>query len=209
MFIVFEGVDGAGKSGFIQPFKEMLEDITERKVIITREPGGTPIGESLRKLILSKEHTATPLTELLTMMAIRNEHIVSLIKPEIEKGNIVLCDRFHLSTLAYQCIPNGIEQETYYYLHGLLYGDFFPDLTVLMTADRDIINTRKSPDKQDRFESRDSTFYDQLDSFYREIAKGTTMSLFNSISVIDNNGSKDHTLFQLKKLALSLSSLLR
>lgn len=209
MFIVFEGVDGAGKSGFIQPFKEMLEEMTERKIVTTREPGGTPFGEALRKVILSKEHNCSPMTELLTMMTIRLEHINGFIKPALEEGHIVLCDRFHLSTLAFQCIPNNISEDVYYDLHHSLYGEFYPDLTVLFSTDRVVINERKVLDANDRFESRDSTFYDQLDSFYQETAKGTTMSLFNSISVIDNNGSKDHTLFQLKKLALSVSSLLR
>lgn len=209
MFIVFEGVDGAGKSGFIQPFKEMLEEITERKVLTTREPGGTPYGEALRKVILSKEHDCSPMTELLTMMTIRLEHINGFIKPALNEGNIVLCDRFHLSTLAFQCIPSDISETLYYDLHHLLYGDFYPDLTLLFSTHRDTINKRKKMDVNDRFESRDSTFYDQLDSFYHELEKGSSMSLFNPVSVIDNNGSKDHTLFQLKKLALSLSSQLR
>lgn len=210
MFIVFEGVDGAGKSSYIQPFKEMLQEVTKKNVVVTREPGGTPFGEAMRQVILSKEHSATAMTELMAMMTIRNQHIEQHIKPTLERGDIVLCDRFHLSTIAFQCIPNNIDPNIYYMLHEILYGaDCYPDLTVIFNTDRDIINQRKSFDKADRFESRDSSFYDQLDSFYREACKGNTLDLYKTIATIDNNGTIDQTKDQLRNIVLSLSSHLR
>ncbi len=209
MFIVFEGVDGAGKTGFIHPFKEMLESITEKKVNVTREPGGTPFGEAMRKVILSAEHKASPMTELLAMMTIRMQHIEELIKPALARDEIVLCDRFHLSTIAFQCIPNGIDESVYYELHQMLYKELYPDVTVLFNTSRETINQRKSFDLKDRFESRDSTFYDQLDSFYDRASKADTFNLYGSVVTIDNNGSIENTTRELKKLALTMGQHLR
>lgn len=209
MFIVFEGVDGAGKTGFIQPFKEMLEAATNKRVVVTREPGGTPFGEAMRKVILSAEHKAAPMTELLGMMTIRMQHIEELIKPALANGDIVLCDRFHLSTIGMQCTWNGITEQFYHDLHTQLFGNFYPDLTIILNTRREIINQRKTLDNKDRFESRDSSFYDHLDAFYEEASKGQTLELYKTIANVNNNGSKDDTIAELKNIVLNISEHLR
>ena len=106
LFISFEGIDGAGKSTHIEPLAQAFRD-AGRNVVLTREPGGTPLAEQLRTLAL---HAAMdPLTEALLMFAARRDHLVQVIEPALARGDVVICDRFTDATFAYQGAGRGFD----------------------------------------------------------------------------------------------------
>ena len=130
IFLTFEGIEGAGKSTQIELLAEYLKDL-DFKVVLTREPGGSALGEMLREILLDdRQKNVVPMAELLLMAAARAQHIEEKIKPAIESGKWVLCDRFNDSSIVYQ---GGGED----YLHvqqllELAFGSFVPDLTIVL-----------------------------------------------------------------------------
>lgn len=135
VFIVCEGVDGSGKTGAVDRLAETLAR-DGRGVVATREPGGTEAGQALRRLILAgNTYDWTPTAELLLLNAARAQHVERVIRPALERGAVVVCDRFVGSTLAYQGAGRGIEVETILALHRLASGDLWPDLTILLDID--------------------------------------------------------------------------
>lgn len=135
MFITFEGGEGAGKSTAIKKIVEKLE--TEGKeIVLTREPGGTPIGEEIRSIILDKKNTDMDVrTEALLYAASRRQHIVQKIIPSLKQGKIVLCDRFLDSSLAYQGYARGIGIEKVYEMNLFATEGVEPDLTLFFDLD--------------------------------------------------------------------------
>ena len=135
MFITFEGGEGAGKSTAIKKIVEKLE--TEGKeIVLTREPGGTPIGEEIRSIILDKKNTDMDVrTEALLYAASRRQHIVQKIIPSLKRGKIVLCDRFLDSSLAYQGYARGIGIEKVYEMNLFATEGVEPDLTLFFDLD--------------------------------------------------------------------------
>lgn len=132
LFITFEGIEGCGKSTQVQKLKEHLEAHGHR-VDLTREPGGTPIGEAIRKILLEPANTAmTATTELLLYQAARAQHVAERIRPALEQGTIVLCDRFVDSTTAYQGAGRGLPLHEIERLHGLATANLAPDLTIVL-----------------------------------------------------------------------------
>lgn len=135
MFITFEGGEGAGKSTAIKKIVEKLE--TEGKeIVLTREPGGTPIGEEIRSIILNKKNTDMDVrTEALLYAASRRQHIIQKIIPSLKQGKIVLCDRFLDSSLAYQGYARGIGIEKVYEMNLFATEGVEPDLTLFFDLD--------------------------------------------------------------------------
>lgn len=129
-FITLEGIDGAGKSTQAQALADYFKN-QGLKVIITREPGGSPNAEMLRQVIL--EHKFVPMAELLLFMAARCEHVENLIKPKLAEGYTVICDRFIDSTIVYQGL-NGIDQQTIMFLHSIT-AKIMPDITIFLNTD--------------------------------------------------------------------------
>ena len=132
-FISFEGIDGSGKSTQIKLIKKYLHQ-NKKKVLFTREPGGTLEAELIRKLILSKSKKMNfdKKTEILLLLAARYEHYKKLIEPAISNGEIIICDRFVHSTLAYQCAGNNELKNFYIKMAEPLINNFQPDLTILL-----------------------------------------------------------------------------
>lgn len=131
MFITFEGIEGVGKTTHLKWMAEQLSH-AGIAVLTTREPGGTPMGEEIRDILLAHRHErVAPLTELLLMFAARAQHVDTVIRPALERGSWVLCDRFVDATYAYQGGGRGVEIVLIEKLEKLVLGDFKPDLTLL------------------------------------------------------------------------------
>lgn len=131
-FIAFEGTEGAGKSTQIQ---RLATDLNKRgyQVVVTREPGGTAIGEAIRQVLLSGSHDAMlPEAEALLNTAARVQHVTEVIEPALRSGKVVLTDRFSGSTLAYQGFGRGLSQLDLTALQRFAFGDLQPDLTLLL-----------------------------------------------------------------------------
>jgi dTMP kinase len=134
-FITFEGLDGTGKSTQLGKLAGALR-ASGHKVVETREPGGTPIGEKIRRVLLdSATEILSPLAEMALMFASRAQHIAQVIQPALDRGQIVLCDRFTDSTEAYQGSGRRLGNAAVRDLHRVLCGDLQPDLTILLDSD--------------------------------------------------------------------------
>lgn len=135
MFITFEGGEGAGKSTAIKKIVEKLQK-EGREIVLTREPGGTPIGEEIRSIILDKKNTDMDVrTEALLYVASRRQHIVQKIIPSLKEGKMVLCDRFLDSSLAYQGYARGIGIDKVYEMNQFATEGVEPDLTLFFDLD--------------------------------------------------------------------------
>jgi len=137
LFITFEGVEGAGKTTQIELLRDALQ--TEgHSVYVTREPGGDPVAEAIRAILLSPEHQVTPIAELLLFLAARAQVTANVIRPHLDAGQIVLCDRFIDSTVAYQGYARGHDVKMIQRLNELATGGLEPNLTILLDLDPEI-----------------------------------------------------------------------
>jgi dTMP kinase len=161
-FISFEGIDGAGKSTHIESVAALFRQ-AGRAVVLTREPGGTPLSEKLRELVLHEPMDA--LTEALLMFAARREHLVQVIEPALARGDVVLCDRFTDATFAYQGGGRGFDWQVLAQLERMVQalpnGDLRqPDLTVWFDLEPQIAAERLASARvPDKFESQPADFF--------------------------------------------------
>ena len=170
-FITVEGGEGAGKSSNLAYVQSLLE-AAGKNVLFTREPGGTPLGESIRELLLGHQHTGmSDEAELLLMFAARTEHLKQKILPALETGTWVLCDRFTDASYAYQGAGRGIARERIATLENYVQGSLRPDLTLLL--DLPVVTgmaragSRSAPD---RFEKEALGFFERVREGYLKIA---------------------------------------
>ena len=170
-FITVEGGEGAGKSSNLAHIQSMLE-AAGKQVLFTREPGGTPLGESIRELLLGHQHTGmADETELLLMFAARAEHLHSKILPALEAGTWVLCDRFTDASYAYQGAGRGIAHERIATLEQYVQGDLRPDLTLLLDLPVETgIERAGKRSAPDRFEKEAMDFFHKVRQGYLQIA---------------------------------------
>ena len=165
-FITLEGVDGAGKSTHLDFVADWLRR-QGREVIVTREPGGTPLGETLRELLLHQH--MDPDTELLLMFAARQEHLAQLIRPALARGAWVVSDRFTDASYAYQC---GIAVERIAALEAWVQRGFAPDLTLLFDVPPEVAEARRSAARTaDRFEREANSFFSRVRNAYLDRAR--------------------------------------
>ena len=168
-FITLDGVDGAGKSTHLSFVADWLRS-QGREIVVTREPGGTPLGENLRDLLLHREMDAD--TELLLMFAARQEHLSGLIRPALARGAWVLCDRFTDASYAYQCGGRGIAVERVAALENWVQRGFQPDLTLLFDVPAEVAEARRSAAREaDRFEREAGSFFNRVRQAYLERAR--------------------------------------
>ncbi len=162
LFISFEGIDGAGKSTHIERVAALFRE-AGRAVVLTREPGGTPLSEKLRELVLHEPMDA--LTEALLMFAARREHLVQVIEPALARGDVVLCDRFTDATFAYQGGGRGFDWQVLGQLEAMVQTTSQgalrqPDLTVWFDLDPLIAAERLASARvPDKFESQPADFF--------------------------------------------------
>ncbi len=173
IFITVEGGEGVGKSTNLAYIRNYLLQ-QGKEVLMTREPGGTPISEEIRALLLDTSHTDMHAdTELLLMFAARAQHLRQLIIPALEAGQWVLCDRFTDATYAYQGGGRGIDTDRIAALEQWVQGELRPDLTLLLDAPVDVGMARAARRGQgtDRFESEQQRFFERVRGGYLERAE--------------------------------------
>ena len=165
-FITLEGIDGAGKSTHLTWIPGFLQARGVR-VQLTREPGGTPLGEKLRELMLDKNQRLHADTEALLMFAARREHLDKVILPALEAGTWVVCDRFTDATFAYQSGGSGLPWARIGTLECWVQGDLQPDLTLYFDVPSEIGKARSRAVREpDRFEREGRSFFDQVRDAY-------------------------------------------
>ena len=170
-FITIEGIECVGKSTNAKFIETMLNK-KGYKTLVTREPGGSGIGEKIRNILLfEKKDTLSPMTELLLLFAAREKHINEIIKPALENGTWVICDRFTDASFAYQGFGRELVFEKVNQLKALIQKDFEPDLTILLDAPLEVITSRRKLNPNDRFESEDKKFFGRVRNGYLELAK--------------------------------------
>ncbi|MEM7569824.1 MAG: dTMP kinase [Pseudomonadota bacterium] len=173
LFITFEGGEGAGKTTQIAALKQALEE-QGRRVLSTREPGGTPGAEAIRALFVSGDKDRWDvMTELLLATAARRDHVSRVIAPALEQGTIVLCDRFVHSTLAYQGGRDGVSEQDVHDLHALAIGTLWPDVTFIFDLDPALGAERtqaRDGAEQGRFEQMDQSFHAYLRDRFMALA---------------------------------------
>jgi dTMP kinase len=171
MFVVFEGIDGAGKSTLMTGLKKVLE---ERGIdfIVTREPGGTALGEEIRQMLLRCQgETPKPRTELLLYEAGRAQHVDHVIGPALKNKKWVLCDRYSASSIAFQCGGRGLNKAEVDWLNKFATNDLKPDLYVLLDLSVEESERRRSGRDADRFEKEEAAFHQRVRDNYLAQAK--------------------------------------
>lgn len=172
-FITLEGIDGAGKSTHVGWIRDLLSQRGHR-MVATREPGGTPLGERLRDLLLGEAMTHD--AEALLMFAARREHLEQVIRPALARGDWVLCDRFTDATYAYQGGGHGVSMDAIGRLESWVHGDCQPDLTLLFDVTTEVSRNRLAGNvakgrELDKFEREMPTFFDRVRNVYLERAR--------------------------------------
>ena len=170
LFITIEGIECVGKS----TNAKFISDLLNKKNIkthVTREPGGTSLGEKIRQTLLyEKDDSISPMGELLLLFAAREKHINEVIKPNLKEGKWVICDRFADASFAYQGFGRGLGFEQVNQIKEIIQGNFDPDLTFLLDAPIDVISKRRKLNPNDRFESQDKLFFERVREGYLELA---------------------------------------
>lgn len=170
IFISIEGPDGSGKSTQIENIKEFFHD-KNMDIIFTREPGGTPIGERIRGIILDRKCSEMdPMTEAMLYAAARAQHVAQVIRPALEKGKIVICDRFVDSSIAYQGYGRKLGEAVASINHFAV-KECMPDMTILLKLDPSVGKHRISEEEQDRLEAEREAFHQEVYKGYLELEK--------------------------------------
>ena len=171
-FITFEGSEGCGKSTQVRRLAARLEKLGVPH-IVTREPGGTPIGESIRDLLQFAPHNSamTSETELLLFEASRSQLVHEIVKPALDRGECVISDRFFDSTTVYQGAARKLAQKTVQLLNQFAVGDCVPDISFVLDVDTKTARSRMTgPRRRDRMEQQPDDFYDRVRRGYQELA---------------------------------------
>jgi len=193
-FLTLEGVDGAGKSSHIGHLRELCESLGH-EVVMTREPGGTPISESLRAMLLSESMHME--TETLLMFAARQEHILSVIAPALASGKIVISDRFTDATYAYQGGGRHFPAERIQILEDWVQQHLQPDLTILFDVPLEVARERLEKSReQDRFEREDSGFFERVRAAYHARVSADPERFYT----VDSSQPKPETQQQLQEM---------
>ncbi len=194
IFISFEGIDGAGKSSHVQAVADAFER-AQRQVVLTREPGGTPLAEKLRDMVLHDSMDA--LSEVLLMFAARRDHLQQVIEPALDRGDVVVCDRFTDATFAYQGAGRGFDfavlSQLEQWVQGFPSGGLRqPDLTLWFSLDPSIAAERLSNARvPDRFEAQPAAFFAKvhqgyLDRLHAEPARFARIDAANNMEQVRN-----------------------
>jgi dTMP kinase len=172
IFISVEGSDGAGKGSNIEVVREWFES-RSREVVLTREPGGTPLGEKLRCLLLDKDSASvSPMAELLLMFAARAQHIEEVIQPALSEGRVVISDRFTDASFAYQCGGRGLLNSQVEQLQSLVQKELRPNLTLLLDVPVNVGLARVvKRGESDRFDAESLDFRTRVRESYLQLAK--------------------------------------
>jgi len=182
-FVVLEGGDGSGKSTQLPRLADWLRG-RGHEVVVTREPGGSSLGEGLRALVLEGEESIDPTAEALLMAADRAQHVAEVIRPARDRGAWVLSDRHVPSSLVYQGVVRGLGVDAIERVNAWATGGLVPDLVIVLDVSEDVAAARR-PDEPDRLEREGDVFHAEVRAAYRELAGA------RGWCVIDGSGAPD------------------
>ncbi len=197
MFITFEGIEGSGKSTQLRRLAERLPD-----AVVTKEPGGTPIGDRIRAIVLDSASTVEPIAEVFLFAASRRQLVIEVIRPALAAGRTVLCDRYGDSTLAYQGFGRLIDLDRLRALTDWATDGLRPDVTLLFDLPEEIglsrARSRNAAQQQDegRFETEDVRFFRRIREGYLAMATAER----DRYRVIDANGTPDEVFDRMMKV---------
>jgi dTMP kinase len=195
LFITLEGIEGSGKTTQALRLKDLLNR-RGLEVVVTREPGGSPIAEKIREILLDpRNRKMVALTELFLYEASRTQHVAEIIRPALESGKCVICDRFFDASTAYQGNARGLDTQIVTGLNLLATGGIKPDLTVVLDLPVDI-GLRRLGKSLDRIESEAIEFHERVREGYLEIARNDPAR----IKVIDGSGTIDDTFMKVSEI---------
>ncbi len=193
LFVTFEGIDGCGKTTQLALLSGKLRE-AGHDVVETVEPGGTEAGRAVRAILLDPRHDAlSARTELLLYFASRAQNVTEVISPALQRGDIVLCDRFTDSTIVYQGAGRGVEEATILALHRIACGNIFPDLTILLDIDAETslararARNRETGSEETRMDDEDAAFFGRVRERYLRLAAAEP----KRIRVVDARGPVD------------------
>lgn len=201
MFITFEGIEGSGKSTQLQRVAAFLRE-RGRTVITTKEPGGTQIADRIRAILLDSKNLIDPIAEVLLFAASRRQNTMEIIRPAADRGDIVLCDRYTDSTLAYQGFGRLINLDQLRTLNRWATGDLHPDLTLIFDLPENVGLTRamqrnsNATADEGRFEAEDVRFHRRVREGYLALANENT----TRYAVIDANGTADEVFQRAREI---------
>ncbi|MCI5071680.1 dTMP kinase [bacterium] len=193
-FIVFEGIEGVGKSTQVKLLHDFLES-QGKTVVSTREPGGTPQADEIRKCIVrSSKGSLLPLTELFLIEAARKEHVEKVLKPQLQLADYILCDRYIYSSLAYQGYAGGLDLNTIGMLNQLATDNVLPDQVILLDTEPELgiqrslarLSKQKQQLREDRFENEGLDFHQKVRKGFLTIAQNN-----KRFTVLDANQDID------------------
>lgn len=201
-FITFEGIDGSGKTTQLRLLSSYLR-VNGCDVLVTREPGGTPLGLRLRSALLDSQEQVDPLTELLVFAADRAQHVRRLLRPALDEGRVVISDRYADATVAYQGAGRGFSPALIDEIVKLATEGLKPDLTLLFdlpVADCTARTGRRTNDRQkaDRLDAEDEAFHARVREAYLKIAAADP----DRVRVIDTGGSVEKTHTRVKEIVI-------
>jgi dTMP kinase len=208
MFITLEGIEGSGKTTQINRLVEFLED-RGIECVTTRQPGGTLIGKNIRSILLDPANSALePLAELLLYMADRAQHLNELIRPALQSGKTVVCDRYFDATRVYQGFARGLSIELIGQLHQLLFDDLKPDVTLLLDLSPQVglkrawqqLNNGQRSGDESRFEAEAVAFHEKVRAGYLELARLEP----DRFRIIDADQTQDQVFAAMRKVVSSL-----
>lgn len=169
-FIAIEGGEGSGKSRLQAALGEHLRS-TGHDVVLTREPGGTPLAEKIRDLVLAERAVETQLAELLLFEAARAQLVATVIRPALDRGAVVVCDRFAASSVAYQGFGRGLGREVVERANAIATGGVMPDLTLLLDVPADVGLSRRADDgASNHFDRETLAFHERVRAGYHDLA---------------------------------------
>lgn len=198
-FITLEGIEGVGKTSNLQFIENLLLE-AGHSCVVTREPGGTELGEALRNILLHHQGEAMCAdAELLMMFAARAEHLDKVILPALKAGKMVLCDRFTEATYAYQGCGRQLGEEKIAQLETWVQGDLRPDLTIVLDAPIDVGRSRAGRrSAPDRIEKEKDDFFQRVRDCYRQLAKRYP----HRIALVDASLPLEQVQTQIKRVLL-------
>jgi dTMP kinase len=205
VFITFEGIEGSGKTTQLRRLAGRLPG-----AVITKEPGGTPLADEIREILLDARSRLDPVAEMFLFAASRRQNVVEVIRPALEKGRVVLCDRFTDATLAYQGFGRLLDLDRLRMLNDWATSSLQPDITVLLDLPEDVGLSRArsrnvdAPKDEGRFEAEDLKFHRRVREGYLALAASEPARYV----VVDGNGSEsevfDRLLVALRRRAPEL-----
>lgn len=203
IFITMEGPDGSGKTTALKEIAKQLAAVTDQQVVSTREPGGSPIAEKIRDIILDPAHTAMDArTEALLYAASRRQHLVEKVLPVLEAGNIVLCDRFVDSSIAYQGYARGIGEAGIFQINDFATDGKEPDLTLYIDvpAEVGLDRIQKSATRENnRLDQEKLAFHEKVRDGYLAVAQANP----DRIVTIDGTQTPEEVVAQCMEIILS------